>query len=163
MSIELDPAATGSEVVSETRNGGVQRIEVDFDRVIELTPEATFEAVDAGSGAIYPASGVSLVNDDKTLVIEFEPGLPDQACYRIDLAGNVVGLAGDTDCLVRALAGDTNGDGYTNLTDMAQVKSKDGQPAFPDNIRFDVNLDGSVNLTDMALVKSLDGNSASCP
>ena len=89
--------------------------------------------------------------------------MPDEACYRIDLAGGVVDLAGDTDCLVRGLVGDTNGDAYTNLTDMSQVKSKDGQPAFPDNIRLDVNLDGSVNLTDMSLVKSLDGGSASCP
>ena len=72
-------------------------------------------------------------------------------------------MAGDADCLVRGLAGDTNGDGFANLTDMAQVKSKDGQPVVPDNIRFDVNLDGAINLTDMALVKSLDGHSASCP
>ena len=78
----------------------------------------------------------------------------------------VLDLAGDTDCLVRVLAGDVNsenGDGYTNLTDMAQIRSKDGQPVMPDNVRFDVNFDGAINLTDMALVKSLNGGSATCP
>jgi hypothetical protein len=98
------------------------------------------------------------------------PGsLPDQACYRISLAGAVVSchsggmLVGDTDCMVRGLTGDTNGNGATNLVDYAQTKSKNGQPVLPANIRFDVNVGGTINLTDAALVKSLNGNSANCP
>ena len=59
--------------------------------------------------------------------------------------------------------GDVNGDGFTNLTDMSFLKSKDGVPIVPDNVRFDLNVDGSINLTDMSFVKSLDGGAVVCP
>ena len=99
-----------------------------------------------------------------TLEIMFDPGLADMSCWKIDLAGNVADLTGDTDCMVRGLAGDTNGDQNTNLIDMAQTKSKNGSdPTVPGNAKFDVNVDGNINLIDMALVKSLNGHSASCP
>ena len=163
LSIELDPAATGLHAFSEPRNGGVRRIDVDFDRVIQLAPQATFEAVDTGSETGYPASGVSLDNGDMTLVIEFESGLPDETCYRIDLAGKVVGLAGDTDCLVSGLVGDTSCDLATNNTDKSQVASKNGYSPFPDNIRLDVNLDGMINNTDKSLVAARNGRGATCP
>ena len=73
-------------------------------------------------------------------------------------------LTGDNDVHVRVLCGDTNADGDANLTDMAQVKSKNGaDPSLAGNARFDVNLDAAINLTDMALLKSLNGGSANCP
>ena len=90
-------------------------------------------------------------------------GLPNGACYRIDLAGHVQGLVGDTDCLVRGLAGDVNGDASTNLIDMAWTKSKNSLLVLPDNVRYDVNMDGVVNLIDMAWVKSWNAGSATCP
>ena len=168
--IELDASATGSAVVAETRRYGIQQIEVDFSEPVQLVGGAALQAVDANSGTPYPVDASSFTNGNKTLVMYWNAGvLPDQVCYRIDLAGaieNMVGvpLGGDTDCMVRALVGDTNNDQFTNLTDMAQVKSKDGQDPSPDGkAKFDVNVDGSINLTDMALVKSLDGRGASCP
>ena len=94
MSIELDPAATGNGVTGpsvETRSGGVRRFEVDFDRVIELAAEAMFEAVDLASGAGYPASGASLVNDDQTLVIDV---LPDRSGRERRGLGGRCGLPG---------------------------------------------------------------------
>ncbi len=163
LGIELDPAASGSAVVSETRQGGIQKIEVDFDGYIAHLPMGTIEAENLTHGGTIEASSQYTINSGMTLVVEFDAGLPDQACYRINLAGDVLGLKGDTDCLVKGLAGDTNGDNYTDLIDMAQVKSKNGQPVVPDNIRFDVNLDGHIDLIDMALIKSLNGGSVSCP
>jgi hypothetical protein len=144
---------------SETRMGGIERIEVDFDWPIEVV--GNVEAVDIATGISFPATSQAF--DGTMLVLEFADGLPDEACYLIDLAGIITGLGGDTDCVVRSLVGDTNGDGSANLIDMAQLKSMNGQPVLPDNIRFDVNLDGAINLIDMALVKSLNGNSAGCP
>ena len=169
LAIELDASATGSDVVSEPRRDGIQRIEVDIAATGSITLTGTIQAEDVtvgGGGGTIAATNQGLIdNGDGTYTVwaEWDPGLPDEACYEIDLADNVVGLIGDTDCLIVGLQGDTNGDGNTNLIDMAQTKSKNGQPVLPDNIRFDVNLDGNINLIDMALVKSLNGGSATCP
>jgi hypothetical protein len=168
LAIQLNPAAvSGPAVVSETRNGGIQLIEVDFDQPVVLVNPGGITVIDAG-GIPYMPSGVSMVDAD-TLAIAFSPGvLPDQKCYTIDLDScvqSVAGLllSGDTDCRVRGLVGDVNNDEKTNLIDMAYTKSKNGQPVLPGNIPFDVNTDGNVNLIDMALVKSKNGNSALCP
>jgi hypothetical protein len=103
---------------------------------------------------------------DNEMVVNLS-GVPDGTCLRIGLTGisDLFGqpLVGDNDVHLRVLTGDTNGDGKTNLIDMAQVKSMNGQPLLPENARFDVNLDGSINLIDMALVKSLNGSSGDCP
>ena len=56
-----------------------------------------------------------------------------------------------------------NGDGMTNLTDMAQVKSENGTPVAGLDVRFDVNVDSRINLTDLAVVKGLNGGAAACP
>jgi hypothetical protein len=164
LAIELDPAASGDQAVSDSRRDGVQKIEVDLDADVSSLVAGTVEAEDLTHGGTVPASDQYTINDGTTLVIEFNPGLPDEACYRIDLATHLPCLTGDTDCLVRGLTGDTNGDGNTDLIDMAQVKSMNGaDPTVPGNARFDVNVDGNINLIDMALVKSLNGHSASCP
>src|SRR3989338_7480320 len=60
----------------------------------------------------------------------------------------------DGDGEIDGIVGDVNGDGSSNLIDMAFVKSKNGDNS---DLRFDTNLDGGVNLIDMALVKSLNG------
>ena len=167
LAIELDPARTGNGAgnpTAETRLGGIQRIEVDFDAFVSVV--GTVEAEDMTNGGSIMASSQTAFNHEggtSTLVIEFDPGLPDQTCYKIDLAGVIAGLTGDTDCLVRGLIGDVNGDSSTNNTDKSWVASLNGHPVLPDNIRFDLNLDGSVNNTDKSLVASRNGRGASCP
>ncbi len=163
LAIELDPSATGISVVSETRRDGVQKIEVDFDEDLTTLVTGTVHAEDLTNGGTIAATSQTLINGGLTLAIEFDPGLPDQACYRIDLGANIPGLIGDTVCMVKALAGNTNGDNSTDLIDMAQVKSKNGSPVVGADVKFDVNLDGNIDLIDMALVKSLNGGSVACP
>jgi len=167
VAIELDPAATGEAVTTESRAGGIEMIEVDMQSPVPLTLTGTVRADDVSAGGSTPASFQSLADHGDgtyTLEAQWDPPLPDQSCYRIDLAGNIPELQGDTDCMVSGLVGDTNGDGDTNLIDMAYVKSMNGaDPRVPGNARFDVNTDGNVNLIDMALVKSLNGGSATCP
>ena len=163
LAIDLDASASGGAVVSETRNNGIQRIEVDFDVDVSGSIIGTAEAEDLTHGGNSTASNQYTISSGHTLVIEFDPGLPDQTCYKIDLAGVIAGLTGDTDCLVRGLIGDVNGDSSTNNTDKSWVASLNGHPVLPDNIRFDLNLDGSVNNTDKSLVASRNGRGASCP
>ncbi len=168
LAIELDPAAAGIAVVGETRRDGIQKIEVDItgpaDGSMALT--GTVEAEDLTNGGSIPATSQTLTHHgggSYTLIAEWSGGLPDQVCYKIDLAANIPDLIDDTDCLIKALEGDTNGDNYTDLIDMAQVKSKNGSPVAGDDVRLDVNLDGHVDLIDMAMVKSLNGGWVACP
>jgi len=170
LAIDLDPSATGTSVKSESRNGGIQLIEVDFDQAVVLVNPAGITVTDSPGGVSYVPSSVTMVDAD-TIAIGFVPGLlPDMNCYRIDLDSCVqsglagLPLAGDIDCWVRALIGDVNNSGVVNTIDMALVKSKIGQsPALPGNARVDVNLSGTINTIDMALVKSKIPNAAPCP
>ena len=161
--IPLNPNVTGGAVVSETRNGGIQRVEVDFGVDVSGLIAGIAEAEDLGSGVATPATNQSTTNGGLTLVIEFSPGLPDEACYRIDLTSVISGLTGDPDCLVRGLIGDVNGDQSTNNTDKSWIASLNGHPVLPGNVRFDLNLDGSINNTDKSLVASRNGRGATCP
>ena len=60
-------------------------------------------------------------------MLEWPEGLPDQRCYRIDLGANIACLKGDTDCLVRSLTCDVNGDGLVDSDDVQQAKSQDSK------------------------------------
>lgn len=98
------------------------------------------------------------------LVRLFAGGLPDYACYRMDLSANLPGLGGDTDCMVRGMPGNTNGDHRTNLIDMSHVKSMSGSdPAVPGNAKFGLNLDGKINLIDMSAAKNMSCPPLTCP
>jgi hypothetical protein len=159
--IPLDPASAVGDV--ETRRDGVTEVVVSFNEVVPQITVGTVVANDlTNGGSIAASSQVIVDNGDGTsqLEIVFDPALPNEACYEIDLSQTDLCVADgqDLNCLVRALVGNTNGDDNTNLIDMAQVKSLNGQPVWPDNIRLDVNLDGNLNLIDMALVKSLNGD-----
>ena len=160
LAIELDASASGAAVVSETRDGGVQQIVVDFssDVTVFYTPG---QVVIAGGGSLA-VTGEGLVNAGTRLEIDLNGGM-DETCATIDIGASVSCLTGDTDCAVRILSGDVNGDGSTNNTDKSWVASLNGTLAGPDNIRFDSNLDGSINNTDKSLVASRNGRSASCP
>jgi hypothetical protein len=55
------------------------------------------------------------------------------------------------------LIGDANGNGAVNASDIAQTKSRSGQPVNPTAFRSDVNADGSIDASDVSLVKSSSG------
>lgn len=159
--IVLDAASdTGT---AETRRDGIEIIEVDFyGDISSALQTSTVDATELNGSTPY--TGNCTPADDDTLRIIFDPPLPDEGCYEIDLAGVIDGLIGDTDCRVRGLQGDINGDSSTNLIDMAAVKAMNGaDPVEPGNARLDVNTDGAINLIDMAAVKALNGGSVSCP
>jgi len=144
--------------LSESRSGGLTQLQVTFDTTVD--PNCYTEANIALSGPGLSVAGSTLAGNVLTIDLA---GSVDQSCYTIDLSAAIDGLTGDADCTVAVLLGDTNNDKSANLTDMAQVKSKNGQTAAAAGARFDLNLDGSVNLTDMAQAKSRNGNSVTCP
>ncbi len=58
---------------------------------------------------------------------------------------------------VNVLAGDTNGDGVVNSTDVAQTKRQVGSIVSDANFRQDVTADNSINSSDIANVKAQSG------
>ncbi len=145
--------------VSEPRTGGPQRIVLTFS-----------ESVNIGCANISLSGGASCTGVIDLGGGAYEVGIsgvPDASCLALTLIGVTdlegMPLTGDDDVHVRALTADTNDDANADLIDMAQVKSKNGQPLGPSTARFDLNLDGSIDLIDMALAKSRNGNATSCP
>ncbi len=175
LAITLDPSKTDADTgangpVSEPRRYGIQQIVVTFGDAVEAADGSLdvndMVVTDSGSNPYTPSS-VALVDGGVTLQINFNAGvLPDEKRYTFELAGKFakagtgVLLGGDTNCQIRSLVGDANGDGSTNLIDVAKVKGSNRQPAEAANLRDDVNVDGKINLIDGALTKSLNGNSA---
>jgi hypothetical protein len=75
----------------------------------------------------------------------------------VDLVGNHTGLISQQ---MGMLEGDTNGNGATNATDIAQVKVQSGQPVTAGNFRTDVTANGgAINASDISLVKARSGTS----
>src|SRR5690606_5779517 len=129
LALPLNPAAVGPGSAGptvESRQGGVQRIRVTFDR--EVTLVNPFGVTVTGRTTVgevvqEPVSYVpALVMSSATsLDIAFAPGmLPDATCYTISLAADTVSpaLGGNREVRVRSLAGDVTGDGEVNLTDV---------------------------------------------
>jgi Divergent InlB B-repeat domain len=156
LSIDLDPVALPAFVTTEPREGGIQRIEIDFDGPVVLQ----------GGGSIYVADGTdtytptsyNLANGNQTLEIHFDPGvLPNAQRYTIDIAGLIENLAGDPDCVVGALEGDSNSDGFVTTIDILIIQDNTGQPAnlYP---RLDLDLDGTVYPPDLIVVQNNLGN-----
>src|SRR5207253_1498762 len=55
------------------------------------------------------------------------------------------------------LLGDTNANGAVNSADVAQTKSRIGQPINTTNFRSDVNVSGGINASDVSIIKSKIG------
>ncbi len=169
LAISLNAAASGngsSGPGTESRQGGIQRIEVDFSTDATLINPSAVSVIGRTTvggvmGAPVNYSGLATVSmvDSDTLALTFAPGaLPDETCYAIDLTGvvaNGVGLlAGDPNVNVRSLYADTTSNGTVNLTDVIRVKLVNGQPAgsYP---QTDVNLSGgNITNADMLATKA---------
>jgi hypothetical protein len=148
----------------ETRNNGIQKIEVDFDGSVTLANPANVTVTGyttvsgvMGSATPYTPASVSMIDGD-TLQILFNPGsLPDESCYIIAIGAGTIAenLVGDTDCNIRSLIGDANGNGSVTSADMLLIKSKVSPPAdVTTGPQLDINLSGTMSSADMLLAKS---------
>ncbi len=167
-SILLDAAATGNGISGPTvecRNGGIQRIEIDFSSAITLANTGlitvsgrttSYPGGVPGGPVSYTPSSVTL-SGAATMVLTFpaapSPGfLPDLTCYTIIIPAGAIGqiLTGDNDLIIRALEGDATGSGDVTLSDAILTTLNAGQPV-ASHARFDMNLDGAVSVAGDAL------------
>ncbi len=168
--IALDPTlvfGTGAKFTTETRNGGVKRIMVDFNRDVSdvYVPNMVAISNDIENDMSVVSSG--LVNGGQSLQIDVTGGT-NTYCYNIDIIGTIpanklaAGQEQNLDCVVQLLAGDVNASGTVSSIDMGAIKAKIGQPLLPDNAKYDVNCNGSINTIDMGLTKTLIGSTPMC-
>jgi uncharacterized lipoprotein YddW (UPF0748 family) len=176
-SIALHASATGNGMAGptvETRSGGIQRIEAQFDGAITLIDPAQVTVVgrttsggSMGGPVSYTPASVS-VNGGSTLVLTFAAGaLPDETCYTITVNSLAIAeiLSGDSNCMVRALVADSTGSGLVSLSDAIWTQTKIGASTAT-NASHDIDLSDAITSADVLLVKSRvvrPPNQALCP
>jgi Dockerin type I domain len=86
-------------------------------------------------------------------------GVPNAWRCSITVQGVTDGVspAGDITVPINFLAGDTNGSGAVNSSDIAQTQSQSGQPVTSSNFRQDVTVNGAINSSDINFVQSKSG------
>ena len=155
---ELVITFDGAAVVTEPRVGGLQKVLVDFDTDVTSLHMPGQVAVDAG----LTVTGETLINNGATLAIELS-GSTDATCCTIDVGACVGGLMGDADCTVRVLAGDVNGSGLVDNSDMIGVRMRYGQGPSEANCQYDVDCTGAIGNSDLIAVRARRGNQVACP
>jgi hypothetical protein len=169
--IVLDAEASGNGLAGptvETRgsasppgSGGIQQIELQFDGTITLLDPGQITVIGRtttsgtlGDPVAYTPSSVS--STGSTIVLTFSEGLlPDETCYTVTVnpAATQEVLLGDTNCMARALLGDTTGDGQITLSDVVWTGSKIGSSVSAD-VAHDVDLSDSITGADMLAIKA---------
>lgn len=172
LAIPLNATASGngaSGPTSESRLGGIQRIEVDLSAPVTLANVTavsvsgrTTVANVMGAPVTYAPTTVTLATPT-TLAIQFAPGLlPDDTCYNITLGAGLFTqtITGDLDVNVRSVYGDANSTGDVSLGDAIAIKAKLTQPV-ANAVSYDVNISGgTINLGDAITAKSRVGSPA---
>ncbi len=180
LAIVLNPVASGNGTTGptvETREGGIQAIDVVFDNTITLadtdkvivTGRRTVGGVLQSPEDFTPS--VSVLPNGLTLRIAFVAAqLPDQSCYNIDIAGGALHqvIVGGHQTNARSLVGDTGMNGSVTLGDaLFTLRKTNPAQSASANPRHDVNRSGGqINLGDVQSIKTgitLPARIALCP
>jgi len=136
----------------ECRSGGVNG---DHQLIVTFAVPVTFTSamVTSGVGMVdsASASGNQITIDLKTVA--------NAQTITITLF-NVSNGSSTADVAVSMslLLGDSNANGSVNVGDVAQTKSRIGEPVAAGNFRSDVNGNGTINASDTAIVKANIGS-----
>ena len=142
---------------TESRAGGLATLVLTFSegiKAIDGTLDDNEVSVSAGD-----VDAVTL--DGLDLIVELS-GIDDGTCVDVtvigieDLAGNA--LVGDRDLRVNVLAGDTNGSGLVDNSDMISVRVRRGQTVANPTAQYDINVDGVIDNSDLIAVRIHRGN-----
>ena len=164
LDIELNATHSGDGLSGPTvdpRQGGITRIEIDFDGAVTLADTSKVEVVgrptSGGSmGSPSPVTPDAVVTvDSDTIAILFNTPLADNTCYNVTLQSGLIAevMTGDLDVNVRELIGDSTGSGDLNLSDAVLIYTHSGQNA-SDGPQWDIDLSGTVDNGDVQAAKS---------
>lgn len=149
----------------EPRMSGIAKLEIEF--ALEMDP---YTATDPCNLVVTPAGGVAISSDiyltlngpnNTKLTVEFDPPLPNQYCYEIDVGQMTTTnefLVSNGVFPIRALVGDVTRDGYVSQDDIDEVDIYLGQVVNSQNFHCDIDGNGTVNSTDHTQVLNRLGN-----
>jgi hypothetical protein len=146
-------AGTFDVALPLTGNVGIEcRTGPTYQMIINFATSVTVEsaAVTSGTGMVssFSGSGTSQIAVNLT-------GVTDVQRITVTLHNVNDGTnTGDVPVSMGVLAGDVNGSGAVNSTDVALTKSQVGQTVTSSNFRQDVNASGTITATDVTIVKS---------
>jgi hypothetical protein len=121
-------------------------------------PLTSVGGVTVTSGIGTVSSGMVDSSDPNRYIINLT-GVVNAQVITVNLTNvqSLGGLSPTVSASMGVLVGDTNGDGFVNSADIAQIKSQSGSFVTSSNFREDVNGDGFINSADIALVKAESG------
>jgi hypothetical protein len=146
----------------EPRYPGVQRLEFEMsDSMDPSTVTVDNISVTGAVNGSYPDEHITLslknsVNGPATIVVvDFDPALPDEDCWRINLRGmKAWGRApADPVVFVKTLAGDINRDERVTCGDIAPIKIYFQTFIVNDTFLYDFNCDGLITSSDSSMIK----------
>ncbi|MEP7014723.1 MAG: dockerin type I domain-containing protein [Verrucomicrobiota bacterium] len=144
---DIDLPQTGPHGVECRRPGVANDYTIVFTFINSVSVQSASVTSGTGSVGAFTVAGnqvtvnLSGVANEQTIVVTL---------------GNVNDgtNASNVQATMDVLVGDGNGDGHVNASDVAQIKSRIGQPLDPVNFRSDVNFNGVINASDTAIIKS---------
>ena len=149
----------------EPRVGGVETLELQMSAAMDAaTVVGAHVQVDCGSG--YAGMANAYLDGDSTVVLEFDPALPNGDCCEVGLAGmsSESGVAVEETCFVAGLLGDVTRDGIVNSIDTSTIKPFYGTAPTDTSFVFDITLDNLISTLDTSGVKPYYGSMApDCP
>ena len=150
---DIDLPFSGTPGVECRQSGGNHRVVFTFGSPV------TVDGASVTSGNAT-SSGPTLSNGGTEVTVDLS-GVSNVQRVTVTLLGVSDGTS-KNDVAVRMgiLAGDTNGSGGVNASDIGQTKAQSGQLVSATNFRQDVNISGgSINASDIGLVKANSGSS----
>ncbi|MCP4250572.1 MAG: S8 family serine peptidase [bacterium] len=132
----------------EMRKPGIGEVVIDLSDTVSSVGASVSCSPDAYGGSVS-----TLLSDSDTVVVTFDPAIPDRQCCRIQLTGDV-----DASFEVHTLAGDVDQNGAVNASDKFRVKGDIGEPLNSLKFVHDVNLSGAINATDKNMTKGWIGH-----
>ena len=149
--VNLPLVPIGGAVGIECRSGGATN---DYQMIINFATTVTVDSasVTSGSGSV---SSFTVNGPQVTVNLT---GVTNVQRITVTLFNVNDGTQmGNVPVSMGVLIGDVNGNGAVNASDVAQTKSRSGQPVAAATFRADVNANGSINAADVSLVKASAG------
>lgn len=144
---------SGTPGVECRNSGGNYTLVLAFDRNVTTGSAAVSSGTGSVSGSPTFAGNTMTINltnvaDVQTIAVDLT-----------NISDSGSGFLPATTLRMGLLVGDTTGDGFVNVADAIQTRSRSGQSTGPTNFRSDVNLDGTVSVSDTIIVRSRAGGS----
>jgi hypothetical protein len=151
----------------EPRLTGLACFRIRFEAPIDpatVTDGAVTILGAAGGNQTATIAGMTLDSTQTLLTVTLAAPLPDADAYTITAGGPLrttagLGITGDTDIVIRTLAGDIDGSGTVTAADLLAVRTAAGAPLAPPVARCDLDGSGAVTADDMRLLRPLLGHS----